>query len=132
MLVRSYEMLKKHEGFRSFPYKCTAGKLTIGYGFNLDAGITSEEADFLLKARVDRVEKWLASHEWYRALDENRRDVLSNMAYNLGVAGLFKFKNMIKALEDGDYNKAAEEMLDSKWASQVKGRAIELAEIMRG
>lgn len=131
MLVKSYEMLKKHEGFRSTPYRCTAGKLTVGYGINLDAGISEEEANLLLCHRIHSTEIKLASYEWYRSLDENRRDVLANMAYNLGLAGLLKFKNMIAALEDKDYNKAAEEMLDSKWAFQVKGRAVELAEIMR-
>jgi lysozyme len=52
------------------------------------------------------------------------------MYFNLGNR-LFNFVNMLKALEDGNYDKVAEEMLDSKWAKQVKGRSIELAEMMR-
>jgi lysozyme len=54
------------------------------------------------------------------------------MAFNLGRSRLGKFKKMIEAVNEGDYEKAAEEMIDSKWYHQVGNRSIELVEIMRG
>ena len=53
------------------------------------------------------------------------------MAFNLGVPRLCKFKNMWAAIHEKDFDTAAEEMLDSRWAEQVKGRATELAEMMK-
>ena len=64
-------------------------------------------------------------------LNENRRRVLMNMIFNLGLPKLLGFKKMLKAIENDDYDGAADEMLDSRWAKQVKGRAVELADIMR-
>lgn len=58
--------------------------------------------------------------------------VLVNMAFNLGRPRLSRFKNMVAAINDKDYSKAAEEMIDSKWYGQVKRRGVELVEIMRG
>ena len=63
-------------------------------------------------------------------MDDARLGVLIEMCYNLGLSGLAGFKKMLAAVEAGDYKKAAKEMLDSKWAFQVKGRAVELAKIM--
>ena len=58
--------------------------------------------------------------------------VLVNMVFNLGRPRLSKFKNMLTAVNDKDYSKAADEMIDSKWYRQVKTRGVELVEIMRG
>ena len=57
--------------------------------------------------------------------------IVANMAFNLGMPRLNKFKKMWSAIEDEDYNNAAVEMLDSRWAEQVKGRATRLSNIMR-
>jgi lysozyme len=57
--------------------------------------------------------------------------VLVNMAFNIGRSRLSKFKKMLHAIEEGDYNKAADEMVDSKWYSQVGRRSKELVNIMR-
>jgi len=62
---------------------------------------------------------------------ENVQRVLVNMAFNLGRSRLGKFKNMITAVNEGNYEKAADEMVDSKWYRQVKTRGVELVEIMR-
>ena len=127
------ELLKKHEGFRGQPYHCTAGKLTIGYGRNLEANpLTEKEAEVLLINDVLLIGKQLReSYPWYLRLDDTRQGVLINMAYNLGMAGIGKFKNMLAALEDGNYSEAARHMLDSRWANQVGSRALELAELMK-
>ena len=60
-----------------------------------------------------------------------RADVLVNMAFNVGVAGLLKFRKTLEAICNDDYDTAAGEMLNSKWASQVKSRAVYLARQMR-
>jgi lysozyme len=131
---RLKEMLIRHEGLKLKPYKCTAGKTTIGVGRNLDdVGITRDEALDLLDNDIDRVLAELDRElPWWRQLDDARQEVLADMCFNLGLAGLLKFKKFLQALEFCDYRTAAAEMLDSAWAVQVGGRATELANIMRG
>lgn len=126
------EDLKRHEGFRATPYLCPEGKLTVGYGINLDAGITKGEADLLLRGRVEKIRNRLRELLWFwPLLNAARQDVLINMAYNLGIDGLLKFKRMLARIADKNWQGAAEEMLSSQWAVQVKGRATELMETMR-
>lgn len=130
------EQLKVHEGFRSKPYHCSEGKLTIGYGLNLEEGISMIEAEALLEMRVDALEEEVYRRvmpeklDWF-GLPRECRDVIMNMAYNLGVPRLFQFKKMWAAIAIGDYEAAADEMMDSKWAVQVGQRAFDLSEIMR-
>ena len=123
------------EGFRSQPYMCTAGKMTIGYGLNLEEGISEETAHLLLKDRLlhNKIELKRAL-PWF--LDEFSCEgevyaIISNMQYNLGLPRLLKFKKMWAALEAQDFETASLEMLDSNWALQVGDRAIELAKQMR-
>lgn len=123
--------LKRHEGFRSHPYKDSLGYLTIGYGTNLDLGITEDEATVLLMMRAMKVKDELEGLACWDKLSTNRQDVLINMAYNLGVPRLLTFRRMFAALDDRDYNQAAHEMLDSRWRWQVGDRAMELANLMR-
>lgn len=123
------QQLKRQEGFRAKPYFCTANKLTIGYGRNLDdVGVTESEAAELLRQDIAR-----ARHDVFvniaiaHLLDDARVDVLINMCFNMGIYRLMSFKKMLTALEQRDYVQASAEMLDSKWARQVGGRAVELA-----
>lgn len=127
------EQIKLHEGLRLKPYKCTEGYLTIGYGRNLETrGISPDEAEEMLLADLSDVEESLHRHELLiEQHSDSRRAVLINMAFQIGVQGLLKFKNTIKAYKQHDYEKAAEEMLDSKWANQTPKRARFLAEQMR-
>ena len=127
------EQLKRHEGLRLKPYHCTANKLTIGYGRNLeDNGINQAEAEEMLRTDIMRVNLRLTSQfPKYHALDSARQGVLVNMCFNLGLSGVMKFQNMRRALLAGDFDRAADEMLDSRWARQVGNRAIELATQMR-
>lgn len=125
-------MLELHEGNKRFPYRCTAGKLTIGVGFNLDdVGLYPEEIQFILDNRVrlvrTRLEKELP---WFSRLNDVRQAVLIDMGYNLGVDGLLKFKRTLGSVERGDYELAAQQMLQSLWARQVKGRAVRLSKMM--
>jgi len=129
-LLRS--QLERHEGLRLKPYLDTVGKLTVGYGRNLeDVGISRDEADFMLDNDIDQVERQLETIDEYRDLDPVRQTVIANMAFNLGFAGLMGFKNMWSAIDRRDWDRAAKEMLNSKWARQVGVRAVELSEIMR-
>jgi len=128
------DRLKKHEGFRSKPYRCPAGKLTIGYGRNIeDNGITEAEASFLL---VEDVKKCRAecqkSFAWFEAMDRDRQDVIVELDFNMGLKRLLGFKKMLAACARKDYEAAAREMLDSLWARQVGKRAQTLAAIMKG
>ena len=121
------------EGFMRIPYRCTSGKLSIGYGTNIQDGITKEEALLLMRYRLGKVVAALESRLpfWPRLTDDRRR-VLANMGYQLGVGGLMGFKRMLAALERGDYEAAAREMLDSKWAKRdTPARAGRMAERMR-
>jgi lysozyme len=126
--------LKRHEGLRLKPYDCTAGKLTIGYGRNLDdVGITEREAEAMLLSDIGKTERALAAAlDWFDDLPTKAQDVLVNMGFNLGVPGLLKFTNTLKAMREGRWNDAADGMLASKWAKQVGNRATELAAIIRG
>ena len=67
---------------------------------------------------------------WWNELDETRQRVLANMCFNLGCPRLKNFKNFLAALEGGDFESAGEEMMDSKWATQVGDRAVRLQEKM--
>jgi len=126
-------LIISHEGFRSKVYKCPAGKLTIGYGRNLeDKGISDSEAMFLLMNDVLSTERDISMMlPFFENLSYPRQCVLIDMGYNLGLQGLMEFKKMLEALHDGDYDKASKEMLDSKWAKQVGNRAIELSDIIK-
>ena len=133
MLSKLIPMLKRHEGFRSKPYRCTAKKLTIGYGRNLDdVGITEVEAEFLLK--VDTLQSITDVMNIFPAFDmfaENRQIALANMMFNLGKTKFRKFVNMIDAVNTGDWDRAALEAMDSRWYGQVGARAVELVNLLR-
>lgn len=127
------ENLKKEEGFCDVAYKDTVGKLTIGYGRNLqDRGITQEEAEYLLSNDIKSVDSTLFEQiPVYSKLSPARQYVIISMCFNLGLTGILKFRKMWKAISENDFQKASLEMLDSKWASQVRGRALKLSNIMR-
>ena len=129
MMSALLDMLMLHEGVRLKPYHDTVGKLTIGVGRNLDdVGITRDEAMYLLNNDVNRTVAALrAAYTWYAELSAPRQDAITDMAFNLGLAGFGKFHQTIAALEDRRWSDAAKEMLDSQWATQVGQRANELA-----
>jgi len=147
------EKLIQHEGLRLQVYEDSLGIATIGIGRNLeDRGITPEELDwmdipnmaivhtmgiteadamYLAQNDVQIVEEeLLRAHPCVDRLDAVRQLVLVDMAFNLGVPRLCKFKKMWAAVEAEDFPTAAKEMLDSRWANQVKSRATKLAHAM--
>ncbi len=134
LMDRIKEQLIRHEGLRLKPYRCTAGKLTIGIGRNLDdCGISQSEAYVMLINDIMNCEKQLQAKipDIYNGLDEVRKSVLLNMCFNLGINGLLGFKNTLAFVKAGDWERAANNMLVSRWAKQVGRRAIELSELMR-
>ena len=127
------EDLVHDEGERLKPYRCTAGKLTIGVGRNLDdRGITSAESRYLLRTDIAVVLADLDRHlPWWRKLSERRQRALANMCFQRGIGRLSGFKKALAALERGDYDEAAREALDSAWARQTPARAQRFAKIIK-
>lgn len=147
------DKLIEHEGMVLTVYQDSLGIDTIGIGRNLeDRGISKEELDhmdipnmdviyehginendarYLAKNDVQIVEKeLLAAHPCVAELDAVRQLVLVDMAFNMGVPRLRKFKKMWAAVHEKDFPTAAKEMLDSRWANQVKSRSVKLANMM--
>lgn len=126
------EELKLDEGYRKNLYKCSEDKLTIGYGFNVEAGVSRRVAEAILREQVaEKKDELIDAGVFVRIHNTTAQDVLTNMAFQMGVRGLLKFKNCLRALEAEDYNKAADEMLDSRWAKQTPNRAEKLSDIIR-
>ncbi len=142
-----------HEGLRLQVYQDTLGIDTIGIGRNLeDRGITKEELDWMDMPNMDAVyehgireadamylaqndvqiveEELLRAHPCVEDLDAVRQLVLVDMAFNMGVPRLCKFKKMWNAIHENKFDIASKEMLDSRWANQVKSRAVKLANAM--
>ena len=125
------EELKRDEGFRDCVYTCSAGKLTIGYGHNVeDNPIPEAFADQLLGYDIAGALAECERFDWFFDLDDVRKRVIINMVFNLGFNGVSKFKKMIAEIEKKEYGLAASEMLDSRWADQVGMRAVRLATMM--
>jgi lysozyme len=127
------EQLIRDEGCRLKPYKDTVGKLTIGIGRNLDdVGISIQEAHYLLDNDIEHAKNnCTANIQFFKNLDDARQGVLVNMCFNMGIGKLLHFPRMLGAMERGDWNAAADEMLNSKYASDVGDRAKRLAEQMK-
>jgi len=120
-----------NEGYRKDLYYDTEGIPTIGIGFNLLEGFTLEESTAVLKLRMRTcIDELCSNVPAYLTVCQARKIVLLDMTYNLGITRLLKFKKMLAALEAGDYQLAAKEMLDSTYARQVKGRARRNARMM--
>jgi len=126
-------LLELHEGIRDRPYKDSVGILTIGIGRNLQAKPLSRAAiNFLLEEDLVEVRYSVRkSLPWSFRLDPVRLAVLHDMAFNLGINGLLSFKNTLDLFERGEYEKAADNMLKSKWAKQVGARAVRLSNMVR-
>lgn len=127
------KLLKQHEGFRSRTYLCPAGYWTVGYGRNLESrGVTEAEATYLLTNDVDECTAQLrARFEYFQDLDPIRQAILVDMAVNMGIGSLARFLRMHAAIAAGDYERAADEMVRSRWYGQVGRRSARLVKMMR-
>lgn len=121
------ERLKTEEGFRGNPYPDTRGHATIGYGTKLP--ITKPEGEYLLSSRLETAQAVLRA-DWppYDDQPENVKAALWDMAYVLGPLGVQRFKDMLAALEKGDYVQAAAEVLNSEFAREDPNRAKRIAD----
>jgi len=134
MIDNVVDLVTLHEGKKRKVYTCSAGKLSIGVGRNLeDLGLSDKEIDFLLRNDLTRVQRELVENiPCYKSLSAPRQAVLMDMCFNLGLSRFLQFRMMLTALEMEEYEEAAKEMLDSKWAKQVGKRSVRLAEMMHG
>ena len=134
-MKRLIEQLKRHEGVSRWAYEDHLGYITVGVGRCLDPeiglGLSDKEIDYLLQNDIERCYKELECLSWFPDLDPIRQEALVNMVFNLGLTRFLQFKKTLAYLAEGRYPEAADEMLDSKWARQVKNRAIELSEMIR-
>ena len=128
------ERIKRHEGKRYKPYEDSVGVLTVGYGRNLrDVPFSENEIELMFNNDYRRALGGAESFAAFQQMNEARRGVLIEMVFQMGVAGVNKFRKFLAASLDRDWARAADEMLDSKWAKQTPARAKELAKVfMRG
>ena len=133
------KQIKKHEGSvkekgKHTPYQDHLGYETIGYGRLIDpkigGGLADHEAEYLLMNDLDTYMTAAKTYDWYAGLNDARKAVIVNMLFNMGQTNFNKFLKMKQALDEGDFSEAAKQMLESKWAKQVKGRAVELSKQM--
>ena len=132
MLRTTIERIRNHEGYRATPYRDSRGIWTVGIGRNLEAvAFSSAEVDLMFRNDLKRAERDAQKLPEYESLSPERQDVLTEMTYQMGIQGVRRFRLMLRALRDRDYDEAAEQMLDSRWHEQTPARARRLARIMR-
>ena len=125
--------IKHHEGFRSRVYQCTEGYDTIGYGFAIkDLELDEDLAEEILLRKLEKLIKRVrAKFDWLDDVPREVQGVLVNMSYQMGLSNVSKFKKALHAMQMLQWKKAADEMLDSRWAKQTPNRAKELSNIIR-
>ncbi len=144
---RLKDMLIRHEGWKNRPYTCPAGHKTIGVGFNMEVNIMPSDIASHLRLKGylpdDMINRLLDisidtavmnCKEIYKGFDgfsENRQLALIDFLFNVGAGTALRFKKMRAAIKEGDWNRAADEMIDSAWFKQVKGRATEVVDLVR-
>ena len=142
---RVIEQLKRHEGLRLYVYDDATGREirkgsrvqghpTIGVGRLLTSarGLSTIEIEMLLENDIEVVVDELNRNvPWWNELNEARQAVMVNLCFNLGWPRLSLFENMLDAAEKGNWDRAADELMDSKWFSQVGLRGLELVEQLR-
>ncbi|WP_332460024.1 glycoside hydrolase family protein [Helicobacter pylori] len=137
MILAASFLIVDSEGFSPSIYTDKTGHPTIGYGYNLSVYsyeskcITKPQAYELLTDILKENHKALLSYGWYKNLDAMRRMVILDLSYNLGLSGLLKFKQFIKAIEDKNYALAVERLQKSPYFNQVRKRASRNMEILK-
>ncbi len=126
------QQIKEHEGLRLFPYKCPAGKLTIGYGHNLqDNGLTKTACEFILYDDIDEAKrnlKTIFGGEFFENLPKNKKIALIDMMFNLGMVKFLTFKRFVFAVETQNWENASYEVIHSRAYEQNKKRYKKIAE----
>lgn len=135
MRAELVKQLKADEGVVPYAYKCSEGFWTIGVGRLIDkrkgGHLRPDEITYLLQNDIDdRIEALTRALPWFQDLDDARRGVMLNMAFQLGTEGLLKFERTLVLIRDGKYENAAHAMLQSLWAKQTPERAERMAKQM--
>lgn len=134
------DRIKRHEGLLLTPYLDTTGHWTIGYGHEITSsvalmyrsGITQAKAEEMLQEDITSHQTaLLGALPWLQGVNPVRQGVFVELCFNLGLAGLLQFHHALSDAEDGNWVKCSTDMLLSEWAVQTKGRAIEMAQILR-
>lgn len=129
------DQIKEHEGLRLFPYKCPAGKLTIGYGHNLqDNGLSKSACEYILYDDIDEAKrnlKTIFGNEFFENLNDSKKIALIDMMFNLGMVKFLTFKRFIFAVETQNWENASYEIIHSRAYEQNKKRYKKLSEQIR-
>ena len=134
------KQLKRQEGVRTHAYRDINGLLHIGCGRNIygdtarkGPGLSMREIDEMLQHDIEVSIKELSkTYPWFNHLEDGaRKDAIINLHFNMGGPTLGKFKKALAHMETGSYDEAAAEFLSSRWAKQVKGRAIEVTDMIK-
>lgn len=144
------QRLSINEGIELKPYRCPAGKLSIGIGRNLDdnplnkeelefvghncrsRGITKEQAFYLCRNDVKKVKKDLDRElPWWKDLNEDRQYVMVDLCFNMGIRKLLKFQKTLNSIATGFYITAGDQLMQSLYAKQVGRRAERNANCLR-
>ena len=141
------EMVKLHEGLRLYPYKCPAGRWTLGYGYNIEAHplpehiaaelqahsrITEEQAEELLTISLEAaLLNAEAIFPGFQDFSDDRQDALTDFVFNVGTGTAMKFKRLRQAIGERNWPWAADELEKSKWFLQVGARGRKIVEMVR-
>ncbi len=116
-------LLIEHEGIKKYAYLDSKGYLTIGIGFCIDeklkCGLSIDECMMILRSRIRALKKELSRYDWYNKQDDVRKEVVIELAYNMGIPKLLDFKKFIAAMDDRQVVLAAKELVNSLWYEQV-------------
>ncbi len=122
--------IKIEEGFRANAYRDSRGNLTIGYGFDVDAGISEFAASALCAAQITERAQALSAYWWAKGLDDVRLGVIVDVSFNVGIDGLLHFVNMLSCIGKKDWPGAQAALLDSAAARELPGRYERLGRIL--
>lgn len=130
--IEDFNITRENEGYSAKLYKCTAGKLTIGWGHNIeDKGISIDEAELMFKNDIyDAIHDLAKIFPDIYKMEKNVRIVLVDMMFNLGYNKFSGFKKFIEAIKNGDKETAKKEMVDSAYYKQVGKRGQKLLELL--
>ena len=124
------DQITAHEGIRLKPYRCKAGKLTIGIGRNLgDTELNQDEVALMLHNDIRDAQDDLVNFfgpNFWEAISEGRRRALLDLRFNVGPDGFRKFRRLVRACRCGEWAVAAYELVDSRWWDQVQDARKEL------
>ena len=128
-MIGEIDQILEDEGFESKPYQDHLKNWTFGHGLTF---ITKAESKVVVNMRLEAIREQINGQlHWFPNQPEEVQNILLNMAYQLGVAGLYAFTNTLSHIRSQNYRHASIEMLRSKWADQTPNRAERLSERMR-